>query len=173
MIDALRERWAPLDAALARWERGALISLLFVMLLAGFVQVVLRNVFNTGILGADLLLRQGLLWLGLLGASLAAGGTGRHIEIDLLSRALPAERARPARRLADGFAAVVCALLARASALFVIGEFVAGSRIAGVFPAWVFQLILPAGFALMALRFLAAGAFGRPAPPAGKTGAKS
>jgi TRAP-type C4-dicarboxylate transport system permease small subunit len=173
MIDALKERWAQVDAALARWESGALITLLFVMLLAGFVQVVLRNVFNTGILGADLLLRQGLLWLGLLGASLAAGGAGRHIEIDLLSRALPPEWARPARRLADGFAAVVCALLARASALFVISELGAESRIAGVFPGWIFQLILPAGFAVMALRFLAGAAFGRPEPPAGKTGAKS
>ncbi len=173
MIGVFRTRWASFDTALARLERRALITLLFVMLLTGFVQVVLRNVFNTGILGADLLLRQGLLWLGLLGASLAVRGAGRHIEIDLLSRAIPAEWAGPARRLADGFAAVICALLARASALFVISEFEAGSRIAGVFPAWIFQLILPAGFAVMALRFLAAGAFGRPSAPAEKTGAKS
>ncbi|MEE9274129.1 MAG: hypothetical protein V3V62_02330, partial [bacterium] len=33
-----------------------------------------------------------------------------------------------------------------------------------LFPAWGFQLVLPAGFGLMGLRFLAAAWFGRPPP---------
>ena len=165
----LRERWESFDEALARWEGNLLITLLFTMLLFGFLQVVLRNVFHTGIFGADLLLRQGLLWLGFLGASLAARGGGRHIEIDLLSRALPADWIEPARRLTGLFAALICALLARAALLFVAGEFEAASRIAGTFPAWMFQTILPAGFGLMALRFLAGALLGHPAP-APKTG---
>lgn len=162
---SLRERWESFDTALAGWEGFALNTLLFVMLAAGFIQVVLRNLFHTGILGADLLLRQGLLWLGLLGASLAARGAGRHIEIDIVSRLIPPHWANHARRLTDLFAALVCALLARASLLFLMSEFAAKSRIAGVFPAWIFQLILPAGFALMAVRFLAGAALGRPEPP--------
>ncbi|MEE9257811.1 MAG: TRAP transporter small permease subunit, partial [bacterium] len=87
----------------------------------------------------------------------------------LLSRSLPPPLAGWSRRLADVFAALICALLARASILFIAGEWEAGSRIAGVFPAWAFQLILPAGFGVMAVRFLAGALIGRPPknpPPA-------
>ena len=170
---SFRERWESFDAALAGWEGLALNTLFFVMLIAGFFQVVLRNLFHTGILGADLLLRQGLLWLGLMGASLAARGAGRHIEIDIVSKLIPPGWAKTARRLTDLLAAVVCALLARASLLFLMGEFAAGSRIAGVFPAGIFQLILPSGFALMATRFLAGAALGRPGPPDNNSETKS
>ncbi len=159
---ALRHgRWMRFDSALARLEGGLLASLLLVMLLFSFLQVILRNFFQTGIFGVDLLLRQGLLWLGLLGASLAARGAGRHIEIDILSRALPPLWAGRVRRLTDAFAAFVCALLARASFLFISGEWEAGSLIAGVFPAWIFQAILPIGFTLMGVRFLASALTGR------------
>ncbi|MBT3352482.1 MAG: TRAP transporter small permease [Nitrospinaceae bacterium] len=170
---SIRERWESFDDTLAGWEGIALITLLFVMLITGFIQVVLRNLFHTGILGADLLLRQGLLWLGLLGASLAVRGAGRHIEIDIVSRLISPHWAKPARRLTDLFAALVCALLARASLLFLIGEYDAGSRIAGVFPAWVFQLILPVGFAVMAARFLGASLLGRPDKTDDKSETKS
>jgi TRAP-type C4-dicarboxylate transport system permease small subunit len=160
--ETLTERWERLDDALARWEGIALVALLLIMLLAGFLQVALRNIFHTGIFAADLLLRQGLLWLAFLGASLAARGAGRHIEIDLLSRSLPPPLAGWSRRAADVFAALICALLARASILFIAEEWEAGSQIAGVFPAWAFQLILPAGFGVMGVRFLAGALIGRP-----------
>lgn len=160
----LRDRWESFDDAIARWEGVLLNTLLFVMLIFGFLQVVARNVFHSGIFGADLLLRQGLLWIGILGASLAARGRGSHIEFDILSRAVPANWARLARRLTDLFATLICALLARASLLFVASEFEATSRIAGTFPAWVFQAILPTGFGMMAIRFLAGAVLGHPAP---------
>ncbi len=159
---ALRRRWEAADAALARAEGAFLLGLLALMVAVGFLQVLLRNFFHTGLFAADLLLRQGLLWLALAGASLASRGEGRHIDIDILSRGLPAPWAGRLRRLADLFAAGVCALLARASLLFVAGEWAAGSRVAGAFPAWALEAILPLGFALMALRFLAAGILGRP-----------
>jgi len=160
----LRDRWVSFDDAIARWEGILLNTLLFVMLIFGFLQVVVRNVFHSGIFGADLLLRQGLLWLGILGASLAVRGRGSHIEIDILLRTVPADWVRPVRRLTDLFATLICVLLARASLIFVASEFEATSRIAGTFPAWMFQAILPTGFGLMAIRFLAGTVLGRPAP---------
>ena len=162
MPGALRRRWEAFDAGLARFEGAFLAVLLIGMVGVGFLQVVLRNLFHTGIFSADLLLRQGMLWLGLVGASLATRGEGRHIHIDVLSRAIPPPWSGRVRRLADLCGAAACALLARASLLFVLGEWEAGSRIAGVFPAWAFEIVLPAGFALMSLRFLAAAAWGRP-----------
>jgi TRAP-type C4-dicarboxylate transport system permease small subunit len=164
----LHQRWTQFESALAQIEGALLAGLLLIMILFAFVQVILRNFFQTGIFGVDLLLRQGLLWLGLLGASLAVRGAGRHIEIDILSRALPPEWAGGIRRVTDTFAAIICALLVRASYLFVAEEWAAGSLIAGFFPAWTFQAILPIGFTLMCIRFLAAALLGRPkAPPPG------
>ena len=154
--------WEGIDNSLARAEGALLAALLAAMVGAGFLQVVLRNFFQTGIFGGDLLLRQGLLWLGMLGASLGARGGGRHIEIDILTRTLPDPWAGRARRLTDLFAAAICALLVRASWLFLAEEWEAGTRIAGLFPAWAFQIVLPAGFLLMGLRFLAAALAGRP-----------
>ncbi|MBI1724535.1 MAG: TRAP transporter small permease [Candidatus Tectomicrobia bacterium] len=162
MPGALRRRWEAFDAGLARFEGAFLAALLIGMVGVGFLQVVLRNLFHTGIFSADLLLRQGMLWLGLAGASLATRGEGRHIHIDVLSRAFPAPWSGRVRRLADLCGAAACFLLARASLLFVAGEWEAGSRIAGAIPAWALQAVLPLGFALMALRFLAAAAWGRP-----------
>ncbi len=160
----MNPRWEEIDKSLARAEGPLLVALLAVMVGAGFLQVVLRNFFQTGIFGADLLLRQGLLWLGMLGASLGARGGGRHIEIDILTRALPDPWAGRARRLTDLFAAAICALLVRASWLFLAAEWEAGTRIAGRFPAWAFQIVLPAGFLLMGLRFLAAASPSRASP---------
>jgi TRAP-type C4-dicarboxylate transport system permease small subunit len=162
MPGALRRRWEAFDARLARFEGAFIAALLIGMVGVGFLQVVLRNIFHTGIFSADLLLRQGMLWLGLVGASLATRGEGRHIHIDVLSRAIPAPWSERIRRLADLCGAAACVLLARASLLFVLGEWETGSRIAGAIPAWALQAVLPLGFALMALRFLAAAAWGRP-----------
>jgi TRAP-type C4-dicarboxylate transport system permease small subunit len=168
---ALRRGWERLDGGLARAEGAFLAALLLAMVGAAFLQVVLRNAFQAGLPAGDLLLRQALLWLGLLGASLASRGEGRHIDIDILSRLVPSPWDRRLRRLTDLFAAGACLLLARASLLFVLGEREAGSAIAGLLPAWTLQVILPLGFALMALRFLAGAAWGRPPKrPAGPVG---
>lgn len=159
-----RRVWERFDTAIARIESTFLVCLLLFMVGIGFLQVILRNIFHTGIFSADLLLRQGLIWLTLIGASLATRGEGRHIVIDILSPLLSGVWAARARRFTDLFAAVICSLLARASFIFLAGEWEAGSRIAGAFPAWLFQVILPIGFALMGIRFLGAALFGRPAP---------
>ncbi|MDA0999841.1 MAG: TRAP transporter small permease subunit [bacterium] len=164
-LSPIHRAWTHFEAALARAESVFLVSLLLLMVGVGFLQVILRNIFHTGIFSADLLMRQGLIWLVLIGASLAAREDGRHIVIDILARLLPASWAARARRLTDLFAAFICLLLARASFLFLAQEWEAGSRISGVFPAWIFQVVLPLGFALMAVRFLGGALFGRPASP--------
>jgi len=158
----IRRGWERFDRGLARFEGAFLAVLLLAMVGGGFLQVILRNAFQSGLFAADLLLRQGMLWLGLAGASLASRGESRHIEIDILSRLIAPPWDRRARRLADLFAGGACLLLARASLLFVAEEWSAASRIAGAIPAWALQSILPLGFLLMALRFLAAAAWGRP-----------
>src|SRR5262245_3985963 len=59
-------------------------------LMIGFsgLQIVLRNLFHTGLLWIDPLTRALVFWLAFLGA-LAATGRVRHLHIDVVQRALP------------------------------------------------------------------------------------
>jgi len=134
-------------------ENGLLILLLTAMIgLAGW-QIVLRNVWDSGIIWAEPLLRLAVLWVGLFGAMIATR-QDEHIRIDVLSRYLPERLKSSNRRLLDLFSAVICALLAYHSARFVIFDWQDGIEAFATIPAWVCELILPLGFGVMALRFL-------------------
>jgi TRAP-type C4-dicarboxylate transport system permease small subunit len=65
---------------------GLLAICLLSMVVLSALQILLRNVFGAGVLWIDPLLRYLTLWIGFLGAALAAA-EGRHIQIDVLSRA--------------------------------------------------------------------------------------
>lgn len=144
------------SARLERWGRRAedavLALLLVAMILLASTQIVLRNLFDSGLVWADGLLRLMVLWLALIGA-VAASRADRHISIDILSRFLPA-RARLASEVAvDAFTAAVCGLLAWHAWRFVADAREFGDTLLGDLPAWWFQLVLPVAFALMAWRY--------------------
>ncbi len=127
------------------------------LLLGGLVtlaaaQILMRNIFDSGLPWADPLLRLIVLWLTLAGA-LAATRDNKHIRIDLLSRFLPKRLAAWMDRLTSAFAAIVCALLAWHGGRLVWFEYQDGTLVAPGIPAWTAELIIPLGFGLMALRF--------------------
>ena len=145
-------------------ENGLLTaSVLLLVVLAG-AQIILRDLFHTGLSFADPLMRQLVLWTGMLGA-LAAVRDDKHIAMDVLQRFLNPAAQKAARILTLGFAAAVCAFLACYSYAMVQvdHEGATMSPLAGV-PAWVAEIILPFGFCMMALRF-ALRAFAPPAHP--------
>ena len=72
-----------IDNAIARLETGFITVILSVMIILSFGQVILRNFFNESIFWGDIFLRQMVLWVGFIGASLAAHDQ-RHIAIDFL-----------------------------------------------------------------------------------------
>src|SRR5688572_11229171 len=76
-----------IDDNIAKIEEIILIVLLIIMLGLGFFQVILRNFMGSGIEGADIFLRHSVLWIGLIGASLATKSE-KHINMDALSRVL-------------------------------------------------------------------------------------
>ena len=137
-----------------RLEEGVLVVLMACMLLLAFGQIVLRNLFDTTILWADPLIRHLVLWTSFLGA-LIATRLGRHIHIDALWRILPPAGRRLARMLTSLCSVVVCAVMSWVAVRFVADERTFGDM--GVFdlPVWIFQLVFPLAFGLMALRFLA------------------
>lgn len=136
-----------------RWlEDAVLVSLLSGMLLLAVTQILLRNGFDMGLVWADGLLRMMVMWIGLLGAMIAARDN-RHVSIDLLTRYLPKKLGHAAQSLGLFFACAICALVAWHSGLFVLDERTAGTTMFSDLPAWWGELVLPLGFAVMALRF--------------------
>lgn len=138
---------------LRRLEDLLLSLLLTAMILLAGGQILLRNLWDQSLAWGDPGLRLLVLWLTLLGA-MVASRDHRHIRIDLLSRYLPAHVRAHVQRLTDAFTALVCTLLAWHAARFVLFEYEAGSRFLESLPIWPFQLILPIGFAVIALRLL-------------------
>ncbi len=152
--------------ALRLVEDAILVSLLTAMIGLSAAQILLRNLFETGLPWADPLLRLMVLWLALAGA-LAATRENRHIRIDLLSRFLSGAMNRAADRLASVFTAGICALLAWHGGRLVWFEYQDGTTVGAGIPAWVAQIVIPLGFGLMALRFaLLALKPAEPRPPA-------
>ena len=142
-----------LDSLLARIEFAALVLLLSTLILISFGQVVLRNFFNEGLLWADTLARQLVLWVGFIGASLATR-EHRHLSIDFIPH-LVSDKARRWLKTASCLAAGVISLfLARASWSFVLFEQEGGSTLFENIPTWWFQVILPYSLVVIAFRFL-------------------
>ena len=142
-----------IDKALTRAEEIVLITLLAVMVVMAFLQVVLRNLFSSGILWADVLLRHILLWLGFLGAAIATS-ENRHINIDSVRRFLSPRMRLAAEVVTNLFAAGICILLASAAWKFVQGEIADRRTVLEDIPSWYFQIIIPVGFSLIAVHFI-------------------
>ena len=133
-------------------EDGLLALMVTTMIALAVTQIGLRNLFDSGIVWIDPLLRTLVLWLGLMGA-MAATRDDNHIRIDILSRLLPPAMRRWSRAAGDLFAAIVCGVFAYHSARFLWMDYQDGITAFGDLPAWVAELILPIGFGVMTLRF--------------------
>ena len=142
-----------LNLWIERTETFLLVLVLGIMVIFAFLQVVLRNIFNEGILWGDILLRHLVLWVGFLGASLATREQ-KHINIDIFSRFLADKGKLIIRLMTNLFSVYICYLLADAGWTFVQDEQMMGTEIFTDIPAWYFQIIIPIGFILMSFRFL-------------------
>jgi TRAP-type C4-dicarboxylate transport system permease small subunit len=141
-----------LDEWLAKAESSLLVILIFLMVFFSFGQVLLRNFLNTGFLWTDIFLRQLVLWVGFLGASLAVRNR-RHISIDVLTHFIP-ERFKPILNILIGFlSGLITVFLAYAAWKFVEFEMESPTTLFFDIPAWIFQIILPFSFAVISLRY--------------------
>jgi len=142
------------DVVGRRCENALLVVLFATLLGLASTQIVLRNFFSSGLFWADELVRLLVLWLAVVGA-VAATHDRRHIAIELVARSLPDFPRRLARTVVAVFATAVCGTFARQAWLFVRDSREFGETVLGDWPAWYFQIILPAGFAVMTLQFAA------------------
>ncbi len=136
---------------LDRFENGLIALLVLAMVLLAGAQIVLRNVFETGLSWADPLLRAMVLWTAMLGA-LAAARDDKHIGLDVLAHFVHGATRRALRIVTLLFAAGICATMAWYGYGLVELDFGGGTAIAGV-PGWLIEAIIPVGFGLLSVRF--------------------
>jgi TRAP-type C4-dicarboxylate transport system permease small subunit len=141
------------DQFLGKIEGYLIVSILSLMILLSFGQMVLRNFFNMGIIWGDTLLRQWVLWLGFLGAAMAAR-QNKHISIEILSSLSSPYWERIIKTFTQICAGIISGFLAWAAWSFMLFEKEGGSILFLNIPVWVFQIILPYSFMIIAIRFI-------------------
>ena len=132
-------------------EDGIAALALAAMVVLPLAEILVRRLFGVGIPGSGPFVQHLTLWIGFLGAAIAAR------EGKLLSLAtgtfIPAGRFRDgATAFASAVAACMATILFWGAVQLVVSERETGTIIAAGVPAWVGQLALPVGFALIAMR---------------------
>jgi tripartite ATP-independent transporter DctM subunit len=137
----------------ARLEDAVSATALTAMAVIPLLELVLRRLFGVGIPGAGPIVQHLVLWVGFLGAAIAARD-GKLLAL-ASGTFIPDGRWR---QLADIFAAAVAsciaAVLANGGLELLLAERETGSSIGAGIPTWVAQIALPLGFALIALRLV-------------------
>jgi C4-dicarboxylate transporter DctQ subunit len=141
-----------LDEKISRLEQILIATLLTMMILLAFSQIVLRNFFDTGIDWGDALVRYLVVWVGFIGAAIAAK-EGKHITIDVLSRWITGAGSSAIQAISHFSSAAVCGLLTWAGIKFIWFEAQMGGTAFFKLPTWVPELIIPVTFGLMTLRY--------------------
>src|SRR6476661_7148549 len=131
-------------------EDGIAATALLAMVVLPLAEIVGRRLFGVGVPGSGPFVQHLTLWIGFLGAAIAAR-EGKLLA--LATGTFVPERWRKATTaFASSVAACMATILAMGAVQLVATERETGTIIAANVPAWVGQLALPIGFALIALR---------------------
>lgn len=141
------------DRYLEKFEGRLIVLLLSLMIILSFGQMVSRNLFHQALVWGDIFLRQLVLWTGFLGASLAVR-QNKHISIDVFSNFLSPSAKNKVLFFTRIATAIISGFLAYAAWSFVQFERGSESILFLDLPVWIFQLILPYSFFVIAVRFL-------------------
>ena len=138
---------------LHRVEDVLLVAMLSAMIGLAATQIVLRNLFDSGFVWIDPILRVLVLWLGLLGAMVAARND-KHISIDLLTRYLEGKWLCLLQAAVEQISGWTCLFIAAYGFNWVRLDFVDGLVAFSGIPAWLLEVIIPVSFAVIGLRYL-------------------
>ncbi len=134
-------------------EEGLSTASLLAMAILPVLEIVLRTFFSTGIPGSSGYVQHLTLWVGFLGA-IVTSKERRHLRLSAGTELLPAILRRPADALSVAVSTAVGSGLTWAAVAFVRSELKSPETLAGWAPIWVVQLVLPAAFAMITLRFV-------------------
>ncbi|MGA2176169.1 MAG: TRAP transporter large permease subunit [Verrucomicrobiota bacterium] len=148
---------APAPLGWRRWLRVGEDSLVTLALAAlavlPLLEIVLRRWFHSGISGATAIQQHLTLVISLLGGMLAARDR-RLLSLSTLSQFLKGRWQIFARVYSSAVAAAISVFLCVAASQLVASEREGGNLMAYQIPIWTVQLIMPIGFAVIALRLL-------------------
>ncbi len=137
-----------------RWlrsgENGLVVLVLAALVLVPLLEIVLRKTANAGIAGASSFVQHFTLLVGVLGGAIAAR-EGRLLSLSTLSNVFPGIWKPAAIIFSNALAAAISAILCLAAWKWVHVE-PADKILAYGIPFRVFQLFLPVGFGVVALR---------------------
>ncbi len=142
-------------ATAAPWiEHGLAGAALLALAMLPVIEMILRTFFHTGIPDSSGVIQHLTLWVGFLGAMVAAGER-RHLTLSTGVGFFPPGL----QTVVTGFQAMVSTAVACglfwACLQFVRAEMASPASIAGGVPLWAVKSILPAALAVIALRFVA------------------
>jgi TRAP-type C4-dicarboxylate transport system permease small subunit len=150
---ARRSKFLAGASAFGRFIENTLLSFLLAgMIGLGALQIGLRWSDLGSLVWGDEAIRLMVLWIAMI-AGVAAAREDRHISIDVLSRFLGARSKAIAAVVVDLFTSAVCLALAWYGWGMLRFAMEDGDVFFGDLPAWVFQSIIPAAFALMSYRY--------------------
>jgi TRAP-type C4-dicarboxylate transport system permease small subunit len=151
-LNALRKLGSRYEAL----EETLLVCLVFGMVGLGTLQILFRNVLSVGLVWTDPLLRHLVLWVALLGASVATR-ENRHIVIEILpDRLSPIVRSQ-IKGMLQLFSALVCLFLVYPAVRFILNDYQAGKHLALGIPLWVSQTVMPVMWLVLGIRFILQG----------------
>lgn len=139
---------------LVQLENALLVLLFLAMMTVAAYQILARNLYGGGIAWGDGFVKFAVLWIAVIGGMLASRNDA-HIRIDIIGRMLSPRWHAIIKRWVAGFTCGVSGLFAWVSAEFVVGEYQYPVVAFGAVPSWVCALILPIGFGVISLRYLA------------------
>jgi tripartite ATP-independent transporter DctM subunit len=134
-------------------ENWVLTLALAVMMLLPLIEMGLRKAGHTGLAGTNSIVQHLTLILGMLGGAVAA----REARLLAMSSANTFFKGRMkefAGIFSGAFAAVITVFLCVAGWQFAQSTHEAGDKLAYEVPAWIVQLVMPVGFALIVWRLL-------------------
>ena len=146
------DRWERTDEMIDHVEQTLLVVLLSSLIFIAFLQIVLRNLFSTGLAWGDPLVRNLVLWVGFIGAAIATK-EGKQITIDVALQWRPSLAKTFIEVIAHLFSFFICGFLTLGALKFIKNEIQMGSMAFLGIPSWVPGIILPATFGLMTFRF--------------------
>ena len=134
-------------------EDSLSVFALLAMATLPLLEIVLRKAFSIGIPGSAVWVQHLTLWIGFLGAAVAAR-RGELLSLTVGPSLLRGKAKKAAEILAAGVGVAVCSALAYGSLQLVIAEREGGSLLALGLPVWVAESIMPVGFSVIGLRIL-------------------
>jgi len=143
------QRWID---RLHRAEDGLLALLLTTMIVLAGTQILMRNLFDSGFVWIDPLLRVLVLWLGLIGATVATHHN-KHIRIDLLSRYFSRNTHRLIQVMVGQVSAWTCLAIAWYGMDWIRLDYADSVTFYAGIPAWSVEIIVPLAFALIGIRY--------------------